>query len=349
MKNIYEMLHDVEDVSEEIERVDLKDSEKKAVMKHLLQKRRRTGQNGKKAAGIAAAAAILLLGTGTVYAGVKHESFFDSLFGNSSKENVESHSEFYEADKEQLDEDGNPIPGTKTIVEYQIPSREYVEVDVEKAEELVGEAVSELPVKIPIGETIMTVESYLYNKDCLLVTYTLEREDGVEIIHKDPKDNETRGARFAEDSNCRYSFMEGDEVVVGRRYVDWEKSTDDKLVCSEYIMLGSFRGIETDQLEERNFSVRVMYITEGSLPEDRVRYVYYNLPQTKPIQTEMQEYFCEENGSIIQVSPIGMSIYTYDYRELDGIGISCGIDYKDGSEYLIFDENKEHYVDNTAY
>ena len=38
MKNIYEMLHDVEDVSEEIERVDLNNSEKKAVMKHLLQK-----------------------------------------------------------------------------------------------------------------------------------------------------------------------------------------------------------------------------------------------------------------------------------------------------------------------
>ena len=169
-------------------------------------------------------AAIICLGIpGVVYASVK-SGFFEGMFGNETKKSTDViHTEI---------DDGKG----KTVA-VDIPSKEYVPVDEEKAEKLLGQWVMDEPILTKIGEHTLTIQSFAYDKNGALMYFTLEREGGVTALTGDMDTNLTKGAYFTNDSDFYFRIEAAEEIVgADNTYVDMEKSTGEKLYCSSYIL-----------------------------------------------------------------------------------------------------------------
>lgn len=81
-----------------------------------------------KVAAVAVASSLLIV-PADAWAIVNNETFFSGAFGTSARETVQTHDEVTEYKND------NPVIVT-------LPSREYVEVDLEKAQEMLGEYTS---------------------------------------------------------------------------------------------------------------------------------------------------------------------------------------------------------------
>ena len=87
----------------------------------------------------------LMVSTG-VYASIRSD-FFDGMFGNTTKKSTPA--------KPVSIDDGKG--GTVDVV---IPSKEFVDVDEERAQELLGNYVLEEPIVKEIGSHTLTVENF---------------------------------------------------------------------------------------------------------------------------------------------------------------------------------------------
>ena len=104
----------------------------------------------------------MFLASTSVYAAF-HSEFFEGMFGNKTKESVP-------AEQRSID---NGKGGKVAVV---VPSKEFVDVDEERAEELLEAYVMEKPVVKTIGSHTLTVENFLYNEIGGLMYFTLEKE-----------------------------------------------------------------------------------------------------------------------------------------------------------------------------
>ena len=95
---------------------------------------------------VAAIVAALMVSTG-VYASIRSD-FFEGMFGNKTKTSTPA--------KPVSIDDGKG--GTVDVV---IPSKEFVDVDEERASELLGDYVLEEPIVKEIGSHTLTVENFL--------------------------------------------------------------------------------------------------------------------------------------------------------------------------------------------
>lgn len=111
---------------------------------------------------IAAAAALVVVPV-SAWAVASNADFFAGAFGSNARESVQAH------DEVQGYKDGNPV-----MVTY--PTREYVEADIEAAEELLGPYTSTEETKVDIGDHTLTIQSAVRDKDTMVVGYTLERQ-----------------------------------------------------------------------------------------------------------------------------------------------------------------------------
>ena len=116
---------------------------------------------------VAAIVAALMVSTG-VYASIRSD-FFEGMFGNKTKTSTPA--------KPQSIDDGKG--GTVDVV---VPSKEFVDVDEERAQELLGNYVLEEPIVKEIGSHTLTVENFLYNELGGLMYFTLEREGKVTAL-----------------------------------------------------------------------------------------------------------------------------------------------------------------------
>lgn len=279
-----------------------------------------------------------------VYASVK-SGFFEGMFGNTTKKSTGViHREI---------DDGK---GGKVAVD--IPSKEYVAVDEAKAEELMGQWVMDEPVTKKIGEHTLTIESFAYDKNGALLYFTLEREGGVKALAGDEDTNLTKGAVFTDEADFYFSVNCGEDIFAGENiYVDTEKSTEDVLYCSDYILWSeSLKEDDVPQISIEKYPCtrgELYALSDEEYQETSAKIQTDTIELADKGQIPVTSIDLGENG-YLEYSPISISV---DMSK--GMGLSeeeaqdpyylkhLEIKYKDGNSYIISD--KEQNIENSGY
>lgn len=310
---------------------------KKAKIK-MLKRYQRESRYSNKAGMIRAAAAIILFLTVPVLAATASGSeFFSRIWGAAGKENIESHTE------EVYDERKNDT----YIVTY--PQRDYTDEHLEKAGELIGDAVSYEPVVRDIGDTRLTVLAVVCDGNAAVVAFTLERKGGVNCLAYSQLDNESKGAWFSEDSPFYFFVAEGNENI----FVDLDKSTKERLYCYDYIVMDSGKN------EINGLTIQICRFSDKEADKETEVTDKIFLPIHK--KAECRD-FANGEGASAGVSPISMKVDV-----TDGLGLSSeeaydpwhvyyvSINYKDGTDYVVHEHEIEGIhsceteIDNVSY
>lgn len=300
----------------------------------------------RKITAAAAVAALTLTVTGGTAAAAylsEHTDFFQGMFGNTTKSSQEHTQVLADPDKD----DG---------MMADLPGKEYVPVDEEKADALIGGNVTEVNITKEIGGHTLTIENIVTDGNGMLMSMTLEKPGGVTALYADDETNRTKGAYFSPESNFSFFIEDQNGIPSGEfMYVDTEKSTPDKYYIYDYMIWGS---TESTPIQPR-LHIYTYPVTLGELQEinetdtekrDQIEVTedYVDLPQCENVPMQSLN---QEDTWICSYSPISMSInmsaqapeeeaqdpYCIKYIELK---------YKDGTNYTIF---KQDELDNTGY
>ena len=284
---------------------------------------------------VIAAAISLVVATPFVINAATDGEFFARIWGNQGKEDIAAHEEFvYEAEKDSY-----------YTITY--PERDYVAIDPDEAQALIGDYVEHPGISREIDGTTVTVLSVVRDDNAAVVELTFEKEGGVDVLNYSQLDNESKGAWFSDDSTFYIDIGSS-----GNMYVDLERSTAEKLYCYYYARVSGWLDMTIYQysctLGERN---------ELAMAGDDA--AVGDLESSKTITTISLE--CEErvpaaefanaDGGIIEISPISMSIdmgtglgLTYSETQ-DPFNIySVIIYYADGSTYIVDQHNTSKFA-----
>lgn len=308
---------------------------------------------------VAAAAACIVLPV-VVYAAVTHADFYRNAFGNAGRQSVSAH--------EEVLDDGK---GGQLTVTY--PEREYVPIDEEMAEALIGSNISSEPVEVQINDHKLTINSAVRDENAIVMEFTLECETGVTALNYSELDNEAKGAFMSEESTFSFRVDGTAENI----YVDLEKSTETCLHCYYYGLFvfdgpladGKSPTLDITYADEplvdiymnepldgshMDESLDGSYLDEsldGTTDKSRIHEAQVAIPAEHTINLLT---FTSDAGGVLELSPISLSIdmgkglgitnlEAYDPIHLN----TMSIHYTDGSSYQVYD--KDGYVDNTAY
>lgn len=277
--------------------------------------------------------------------------FFNRIWGRLSKENVASHDEILYNEQE--------FPYT-----YTFPEREYVDIDPEQAENLIGNHVSHEPIVKELGDTTLTILSSVHDGNAAIVEFTLERKGGVNAFHYSQLDNEFQGAQFSHDPTFWFCFPACSENII----VDLKRSTEDMLYCYDYMSMEP--GAYNPETKGITLEVSEYPCTRGELFEaDAETFDKYKadtkvsnilIPLRAPVKTT--EYV-NTDGGITSISPLAMKI------DMDtGLGLSelneelydpdniyyVSVNYKDKTRYIVQEHELQDIhtcdkkIDNTS-
>ena len=299
---------------------------------------------------VAAAAACIVLPV-VVYAAVTHADFYRNAFGNAGRQSVSAH--------EEVLDDGK---GGQLTVTY--PEREYVPIDEEMAEALIGNNISSEPVEVQINDHTLTINSAVRDENAIVMEFTLACETGVTALNYSELDNEAKGAWRSEESTFSFRVDGTAENI----YVDLDKSTETCLHCYYYGLFvfdgpladGKSPVLDITYADEplddiyMNEPLDGSYMDEsldGTTDKSRIHEAQVAIPAEHTINLLT---FTSDAGGVLELSPISLSIdmgkglgltnlEAYDPIHLN----TMSIHYTDGSSYQVYD--KDGYVDNTAY
>lgn len=292
---------------------------------------------------VAAITAVLMISTG-VYASIRSD-FFEGMFGNTTKTSTPA--------KPVSIDDGKG--GTVDVV---IPSKEFVDVDEERANELLGNYVLQEPIVKEIGSHTLTVENFLYNELGGLMYFTLEREGNVTALAGNEDTNLAKGASFTEDADFYFNVKISDELVYSENiYVDMQQSTSEKMYCYSYFLWPD----EIDVQQKPYLYIQKYPCTRGemdSMNEEERTQMWENTVEEKVTLTEKDAVPTKtldlgERGGL-RLSPFAMAFDIPKMFGLSGLGASSTlnvkhveIQYKNGESYVVEDKNEN--INNTGY
>lgn len=283
----------------------------------------------KAAAAVAACIALPVC----VYAAVTHTDFFRNVFGNTGRQSTAAH--------EEMIEDGK---GGQVAVIY--PEREYVSIDEQAAETLIGDQVFSNPISVDIQDHTLTILSAVRDENAIAMEFTLECDTGVTALNYDDLSNETKGAYLSDQATFIFEIEDTGHKI----YVDMEKSTDTSVHGYYYGLYAFGKALEDGAAPVLNISWADKpwrTLTE----EDHV----YEKKITIPAEHALKELsFLSETGGCLKISPISCRIdmskglgltqeEAHDPIHLNTITIR----YLDDSEYKVYD--RENSIDNTSY
>lgn len=284
----------------------------------------------------------LMVSTG-VYASIRSD-FFEGMFGNTTKTSTPA--------KPVNIDDGKG--GTVDVV---VPSKEFVDVDEERASELLGNYVLEEPVVKELGEHTLTVENFLYNELGGLMYFTLEREGGVTALAGNEDTNLDKGADFTEKSDF-YFIIEIGEQIVGHEniYVDMQQSTAEKMYCYSYFLWSE----EIDVQQKPYLLIKKYPCTKGeidSMSAEEYLQMWENTVEEKVPLTEKDAVPTKtldlgEKGTL-RISPFALAFDIPQMLGLSKLDIDLWnvkhveIQYKNGDSYVVEDKNEN--INNTGY
>ncbi|MBO4579947.1 MAG: hypothetical protein J5715_07330 [Clostridiales bacterium] len=302
---------------------------KEQMMKQTSQTRAKTSHLGIK---IAVAAAALVVATPFVANAATNGELFARIWGKDGKKDIPAHTEIY-VEEGKIRDDGTPAS-----YEVNYPKVEYTDVDPETAEKLLEGKISTEPVVATIGDYKFTINAVVRDGTSAVVDYTIEKEGGVDLLNYSQLDNEAKGAWLNEDQNFFYMISGGHN----KTYVDLSRSTRDKLYCTDYIAVTDSLKLE---LVEYTKSLTAIHKAEQN-PDDYIKdQKTISIPKTDKIS---KVHFESDAGETIDLSAVSMKLVVsgntlgehYDPQAscaMDFVG-KVKITFKDGSEYLVFDE-----------
>lgn len=283
----------------------------------------------------AAAVVLLVLAVPGIARAASESGFFWRVWGTHNRETIESHEEvLYDAEK-----------GTSCIVVY--PRREYTDKGLEKAEELLGDAVSCNPLVRELGDIRLTVVTAVYDGSVAVVEFTLEGVQEVREVICGQLYNESKGAWFTEDAPFRFSFTDCSEMI----YVDPDQSTDEILYCCAYLVTG----LPEDAKE---LTMEIYRRQEGGADAE-----IWTDPLVIPVygKPERREYVNAEGGTV-SISPMSVDVdcniglgLTAEQRYDPWYIYYVAVRDKDGDVYIVHEHeikgihHCETDIDNTGY
>ena len=226
-------------------------------------------------------AAVLVLGTALAVA--LNTDFFSHVFGNETRQNVTEHMETFD----------NGKGGT---YDYLYPAREYVTVDPDLAERLIGGQVMNDPVVVQIGDHTLTVLNAVRDENAMVMELTLECPTSVKGMNYSRQTNEDKGAWFADDA----AYFFGVDMAAEMMYVDLQNSTDTCLRIYYYCVF-------FEKMPDGESPVlTAATVSAGTGAEERV----FD-PQEVIIPADKAAgavRFIAEDGSLIELSPFGLRV-----------------------------------------
>lgn len=295
---------------------------------------------------IAAAAIAIVVASPFVVNAAMGGELFNRLWGNEGKRNVPSH-QVTVVESGKIDDKGNPVSNKVTM-----PKIEYVAQDPEVAARLLAGKYTTKSVSTTIGDTTITVETVVRDGMGIVAAYTVERAAGVNCFNYSQFDNEAKGAWFNEDQNIMFGFDEG----VGKIWVDLQRSTDTKLYCYEYMcdnhaLYGpDVQSPITDHitLTCQEYTDTRANIEKSNTGKGEKNYIKDSKSVTIPVAEKLgSKTFKSADNGTLKVSPIAMQWDSTGGKAPKGEALdsvkSLKITYKDGSEYLVYNENTASY------
>ncbi len=287
----------------------------------------------KKAA--AAAAVLLIISVPVITNAATGGEFFNRIWGNEGKtEYSEPYSEYlYDNEK-----------GTSCKITY--PKSEYENIDPEKAEDLIGDNISYNPVDVKIGDTKLSVLSFVHDGNAAVAEFTLEKKGGVDALVYNKSYNKSKGAYFSGSAKFYFAFDEYD----GKIFVDTDKSSKDKIYCY-YYMICQYQ----DNTDNVTLTIEEYPCTRDELyAADDIKYKKYISGSKRhsvpvPVSSKSKKtVFNNSKNGIAEISPLSIKI---DMEK--GLGLSkedaydpynayyVSINYKNGKKYIVH----EHEMD----
>jgi hypothetical protein len=300
-------------------------------------RRKRTGKWSLPA--VAAAVAACMLFPVGVYAFATHADFFRNAFGDAGRKSVAAHTE--------LTDNGNGEGGK---IEITYPERDYVAIDPDQADKLIGEQTSSEPVTADINDHRLTILSAVRDKNAMAMEFTLECSTGVTVYDFDSLSNEAKGARSADNATIRLMVKGGEDGAFAGEfvYIDQEKSTDTLLHCYDYCVFGEpLEDGKEPVLDIYYADVPLLSLTEDESPQE----MQISIPAANTVAATV---FSTDAGGYLELSPLSCSIdlgkglglsqeEAYDPGNLKKVSVH----YKDGSVYEVCDNDA--HIDNTSY
>lgn len=291
---------------------------------------------------VAAITAVIMISTG-VYASIRSD-FFEGMFGNTTKTSTP-------AQPVSIDD------GKGGTVDVVIPSKEFVDVDEERASELLGNYVLEEPIVKEIGSHTLTVENFLYNELGGLMYFTMEREGGVTALAGNEDTNLAKGANFTEDADFYFNIEIGEQIVGHENiYVDMQKSTAEKMYCYSYFLWSE----EIDVQQKPYLLIKKYPCTKGEIDRmDAEEYsqmcenvVEEKVNLTKKDAVPAKTLDLGEKGTL-RISAFALAFDIPKMLGLSNLDIDpwnvkhVEIQYKNGESYVVEDNNEN--INNTGY
>ncbi len=279
-------------------------------------------------------ALMIVLSLGTALAAVLQPDFFSRVFGNEARQNVESHTETYDDDK----------GGTYQTV---FPGREYVAVDNDAVERLIGDRTMTEPLTVTLNSHTLTILSAVRDENAMAMDMTLENPSGEKALVYDQVTNEAKGAFFAEDSDISFWIDMAPDMI----YADLENSTD---TCVRLYYYCVFREPLPDGVTP-SLTVLRADGPYANTPDDQLQIDSVPIPASRAVTALT---LTSASGQSMVLSPFSLKIAPAaealassadapaslpDPSELGEIVIR----YADGSAYTVLD--RENSLDNTMY
>ena len=185
-----------------------------------------------------------------------------------------------------------------------------------------------------------------------VVEYTIENPNGVDCLSYNRIDEETVAADINNDQNYEYYFTLG----AGKTYVDFGKSTPDKLYCTDYLIDTSVND-EDDSAENypqifiRKYTDSKSAILEKDEAADFNSYVDAEISSTITFAEKLDtKTFTSAGGDTVEISPIAMRLTGSNetYGESFGNEFSEGIDLIDNMT-ITYKDGTSVEVSNAAY
>ncbi|MEE1191030.1 MAG: hypothetical protein UHO63_01640 [Blautia sp.] len=293
---------------------------------------------------VVAITAVLMISTG-VYASIRSD-FFEGMFGNTTKTSTPTQ-------PVSIDD------GKGGTVDVVIPSKEFVDVDEERANELLGKYVLEEPIVKEIGSHTLTVENFLYNELGGLMYFTLEREGKVTALAGNEDTNLTKGASFTDEADFYFTIQIGEQTIGYENiYVDTQQSTAEKMYCYSYFLWSEESEIDVEQ--KPYLLIQKYPCTRGEINRmDAEEYsqMYENVVEEKVTLTEQdavptKTLDLEEKGTL-RISSFALAFDIPKMLGLSSLDIDpwnvkhVEIQYKNGESYVVEDKNEN--INNTGY
>lgn len=240
-----------------------------------------------------------------------------------------------------------------------IPSKEFVDVDEERANELLGKYVLEEPIVKEIGSHTLTVENFLYNELGGLMYFTLEREGKVTALAGNEDTNLTKGASFTDEADFYFTIQIGEQTIGYENiYVDTQQSTAEKMYCYSYFLWSEESEIDVEQ--KPYLLIQKYPCTRGEINRmDAEEYsqMYENVVEEKVTLTEQdavptKTLDLEEKGTL-RISSFALAFDIPKMLGLSSLDIDpwnvkhVEIQYKNGESYVVEDKNEN--INNTGY